>query len=450
MSQLNQKSQGQGSGIDPPAELFAWSRFRGEPRRRVHVMVKPMGSMCNLDCSYCYYLSKGDLLGKPRQWPMSSETLEKFIREYFDANHHEEVVFSWQGGEPTLLGLDFFRRVVELQRRYCPEGVRCENDLQTNGTLLDDDWCRFLHDQNFLVGLSLDGPQGLHDRYRKDARGRGSFQRVFRSARILRKHKVHFAVLCCVNRETAKHPLVVYRFLRDRVKARRIQFIPVVEPVGFENTPPQFWDPSRMPVVRTPHARPGCEGSVVTDWSVDPEDWGAFLCRVFDEWYPRDAGRIYVNFFESAVETWMGHAAPLCVWAPLCGKGLACERDGSVYACDHYVYPEYRIGNIEETPLRDMAFSAGQEAFGRRKERDLPKCCRECNYQFTCFGGCPKDRFIRSENGEPGLNYLCRGWKRFFAHIDRPMQDMVRSLGAQVIKRPVAPAAPHWVPKIRR
>ena len=425
------------------------AQFHGMPVRRVHVMVKTIGAMCNLDCSYCYYLSKADLLGTPRHWAMSEDTLEAFIRQYFEANNHEEVVFSWQGGEPTLLGVDFFRRVVELQNLYCPEGVRCENDLQTNGTLLDDDWCRFLYEHNFLVGLSIDGPQGLHDEYRKDKHGRGSFQRVFRAARLLRKHKVHFAALCCVSRSTAKHPLVVYRFLRDKVKAKRIQFIPIVEPIGFEDTAPQHWDPTRMPIVGTPHARPGVEGSVEEDWSVDPVDWGHFLCQVFDEWYRKDVGRIYVNYFETAVETWMGHVAPMCTLAPMCGKGLACERDGSLYACDHYVYPEYRVGNIGEKPLAEMAFSARQENFGRMKEGLLPQCCRECDYQFTCFGECPKNRFIRSENGEPGLNYLCVGWKKFFAHIDQPVQRIVRGLGAPVVKQPVARAAEHWVPTKR-
>jgi uncharacterized protein len=424
--------------------------FRDKPIRRVHVMVKTIGSMCNLDCTYCYYLSKADLLGKPRHWAMSDETLETFIRQYFEANNHEEVVFSWQGGEPTLLGVDFFRRVVELQKQHCPEGVRCENDLQTNGTLLDDDWCRFLYDHNFLVGLSIDGPQGLHDEYRKDQHGRGSFQRVFNAARLLRKHKVNFAALCCVNRTTAKHPLVVYRFLRDKVKAKRIQFIPIVEPVGFRDTAPQYWDPTRMPIVGTPHARPGVEGSVAEEWSVDPLDWGNFLCQVFDEWYRKDLGRIYVNYFETAVETWMGHVAPMCTLAPMCGKGLACERDGSIYACDHYVYPEYRIGGITEKPLAEMAFSARQENFGRMKEGLLPQCCRECDYQFTCFGECPKNRFIRSESGEPGLNYLCKGWKKFFSHIDQPVRRIVRGLGAPVIKQPVTRAAEHWVPTKRR
>jgi uncharacterized protein len=421
----------------------------GKPVTRVHVMVKTIGSMCNLDCAYCYYLSKGDLLGKPQHWAMSEDTLETFIRQYFEANNFEEVVFSWQGGEPTLLGVDFFRRVVSLQKQYCPPGVRCENDLQTNGTLIDDTWCRFLYENNWLVGLSIDGPQALHDEYRRDKHGRGSFQKAFRAARLLRKHKVHFAALCCVNRSNARHPLPVYRFLRDRVKAKRIQFIPIVEPVGFRDTAPHFWDPATMPIVGTPQARPGNDGAIVEPWSVDPVDWGKFLCATYDEWYRKDRNRIYVNYFVTAVETWMGHVAPMCTMAPMCGKGLACERDGSVFSCDHYVYPEYRIGNIQERPLAEMAFSARQEEFGVMKEAALPQACKQCEYQFTCFGECPKNRFIRSKSGEPGLNYLCQGWKKFFAHIDQPTQRIVHELGARVIKKPVSRQADHWVPEKR-
>jgi uncharacterized protein len=420
--------------------------FEGKPIKRVHVMVKPIGSICNLDCTYCYYLSKADLLGKPDHWVISEANLETFIRQYFEANNYKEVVFSWQGGEPTLLGIEFFRRVLELERKYCPPDVRCENDLQTNGTLLDDKWCRFLYDNRILVGLSIDGPQKLHDAYRQDKHGRGSFQHVFRAARLLRKHKVNFATLSCVNRTTAKHPLVVYRFLRDRVKSKRIQFIPIVEPVGFRHTAPQHWDPTGMPIVGTPQARPGTEGSVVEPWSVDPLDWGNFLCHVFDEWYRKDLGRIYVNYFETAVETWMGHVAPMCTLGPMCGKGLACEHDGSVFACDHYVYPEYRIGNIGEQSLADMAFSDRQTSFGKMKEGGLPLCCRKCDYQFTCFGECPKNRFIRSTNGEPGLNYLCQGFKKFFKHIDRPVQRIVHKLGHEVIKQPLEAPAENWVP----
>jgi uncharacterized protein len=420
--------------------------FRGRPVRRMHVMVKPTGALCNLDCTYCYYLSKQELLGKPESWRISDEVLEKFIRQYFEGQNHKEVVFSWQGGEPTLLGLDFFKKVVELEKKYCPPHVRCENDLQTNGMLLDDAWCEFLHDENFLVGLSIDGPKHLHDAYRKDPTGQGSFDRGVRAAKRLKKYKVNFATLCCVNNRTARHPRQVYRFLRDEIGSKRMQFIPIVEPVGFRQVAPQRWDERFMPRLGDPRAHPGNPSSVVEDWSVDPEDWGNFLCRVFDEWYATDLGEIYVNYFEAAVETWMGHASPLCTQGPMCGKGLALERDGSVYACDHYVYPEYRTGNINEKRLSEMAFSEIQERFGKAKEGLLPGYCRRCEYQFACFGECPKNRFIKTPDGEPGLNYLCSGWKKFFSHINEPVQKIVRSLGVPVKKEAVTRAAEHWTP----
>jgi len=373
--------------------------------------------------------------------------LETFIRQYFESQNYKEVVFSWQGGEPTLLGLDFFRKVIDLEKKYCPSHVRCENDLQTNGVNLDDAWCEFLREENFLVGLSIDGPKRLHDAYRRDRSGQGSFDKAFRAAKLLRKHKINFATLTCVNRLTGRHPLEVYRFLRDEVGSRRMQFIPIVEPVGFRQTAPQCWDWQALPEPRAPEARPGKPGSVVEEWSVDPDDWGDFLCRVFDEWYRKDLGTVYVNYFDAAVETWMGHVSPLCTQAPLCGKGLALERDGSVYACDHYVYPEFRVGHIRETPLAEMAFSEKQERFGRAKEGRLPSRCRRCEFQFACFGECPKNRFIWTTDGEPGLNYLCSGWQKFFAHIDEPVQKIVRRLGGTVRKEAAARALEHWAPE---
>ncbi len=421
--------------------------FRGKPVQRVHVMVKPTGALCNLDCDYCYYLSKQELLGKPEEWRISDEVLESFIRQYFEAHNFKEVVFSWQGGEPTLLGLDFFRKVVALEKKYCPPHVHCENDLQTNGTLLDNAWCEFLHEHNFLVGLSIDGPKHLHDAYRKSKSGKGSFDRVFSAAKLLKKHKVHFSTLSCVNRFTAKHPLEIYRFLRDKVGSKRMQFIPIVEPVGFQQVAPQRGDERHMPLLGSPRARPGTEGSVIEEWSVDPDDWGDFLCRVFDEWHSKDLGKIYVNYFEAAVETWMGHISPLCTQSPMCGKGLALERDGSVYACDHYVYPDYRAGNIQEIPLSQMAFSEQQERFGRMKEGLLPEYCRTCEYEFACFGGCPKDRLIKTPEGEPNLNYLCSGWKSYFSHIDKPVQRIVRGLGETAIKDVRNLPAAHWRPE---
>ena len=420
--------------------------YRGKPIRRMHVMVKPTGSLCNLNCSYCYYLSKQELLGRPEQWCMSDDVLEAFIRQYFEGQNHKEVVFSWQGGEPTLLGIDFFRKVVELEKKYCPPHVRCENDLQTNGTNLDDTWCQFLHEENFLVGLSIDGPKRLHDAHRRDKSGQGSFDRVLRTAKLLRKHKVNFATLSCVNLLTSKYPVEIYRFLRDEVGSKRMQFIAIVEPMGFKQVAPNCWDRRLMPMLGAPQARPGNPGSIVEDWSVDPDDWGNFLCGVFDEWLRNDLGEIYVNYFEAAVETWMGHVSPLCTQSPMCGKGLALERDGSVYACDHFVYPEYRVGNIMNRPLEDMAYSELQERFGKVKEGTLPKYCRRCEYLFACFGECPKNRFIKTPEGEPGLNYLCSGWKKFFTHIDPSIQKIIRSLGASVVKNPRTYSAEHWVP----
>lgn len=421
--------------------------WRGKPVQRMHVMVKPTGSLCNLDCSYCYYLSKQELLGRPEQWRMSDDILETFIRQYFEGQNHKEVVFSWQGGEPTLLGLDFFKKVVEIEKRYCPPHVRCENDLQTNGTILDDAWCEFLHEANFLIGLSIDGPKRLHDAYRRDKSGKGSFDQVFRAAKLLRKHKVNFATLTCVNRLTAKHPLEVYRFLRDVIGAKRMQFIPIVEPVGFRKVAPQHWDNGNMSVLGTLEARPGNPNSIVEEWSVDPEEWGDFLCHTFDEWYREDLGKIYIQYFDAAVETWMGHISALCTQSPMCGKGLALENDGSVYACDHYVYPEYRLGNIMEKPLEEIAYSEHQERFGKAKEGLLPDYCRRCEYQFACFGECPKNRFIKSPDGQPGLNYLCQGWKKFFSHIDEPVQKIVRLLGGTVRKKAVTRATENWIPE---
>jgi len=438
-----QAKRGPEAAVNVPS-VHLW---RGRPVRRMHVMVKPTGSLCNLDCTYCYYLSKQELLGKPEQWRMPDYVLETFIRHYFEGQNHKEVVFSWQGGEPTLLGLDFFKKVVEIEKRYCPPHIRCENDLQTNGTNLDDSWCEFLHEAVFLVGLSIDGPKRLHDAYRRDKSGKGSFDQVFRAVKLLKKHDVSFATLTCVNQLTAKHPLEVYRFLRDVIGAKRMQFIPIVEPVGFRHTAPQRWGQGRMPLSGAPETRPGHPSSIVEEWSVDPEEWGDFLCRIFDEWYRKDLGKIYVQYFDAAVETWMGHVSPLCTQSPLCGKGLALERDGSVYACDHYVYPEYRLGNIMEKPLESMAYSEQQERFGKAKEGLLPDYCRRCEYQFACFGECPKNRFVKSPDGQPGLNYLCQGWKKFFAHIDNPIQEIVRLLGGTVRKEAVSRQADNWVPE---
>jgi len=412
---------------DPKQRLW-----RGKPVTRFHVMAKPTGATCNLDCAYCYYLSKAGLLNDRPDSRISDEVLETFIRQYIEGQNFKEIIFSWQGGEPTLLGLDFFRKVVELEKKYCPPHKRVENDLQTNATLLDDEWCAFLAENNFLVGLSIDGPRELHDAYRKDGSGSGTFDRVMKAARTLKKHGTRFATLSCVNRESGQKPLEVYRFLRDQVGAQRMQFIPIVEPKAFRDTAPQHWLPGSQPILGSPAARPGTPDSVVEDWCVDPDDFGEFLCCIFDEWYRKDLGKLYVHYFDACVETWMGRVSPLCTLAPMCGKGLVVEHDGTVYACDHYVYPEYAVGNVLETPIDQIVFTPQQERFGKAKEGTLPEYCRKCEYQFACFGECPKNRFIRTPSGEPGLNYLCSGWQRFFAHIDEPVRKIVRNLGGMV------------------
>jgi len=399
-------------------------------KHRFHAMVKPVGSMCNLDCTYCYYLHKEELLGQSRQPRMSDEVLERHIRQYIEAQTGDEVVFSWQGGEPTILGLEFFRKVVELQARHRKPGQRIENDLQTNGTLLDEQWASLLKQHHFLVGLSCDGPQRLHDLYRYTKGGTPTHDKVVAAARLLRKHGVPFNALCVVNRENAKFPLDVYRFLTRELGAKRIQLIAGVEPKVFRNVAPQHWEPAHLPVVGTPQAKPGAPDSVVTDWSVDPEDWGAFLCKVWDDWHSRDCGKVHVDLFETAVAQSLGLPSQRCVTAEFCGKALAVEHDGDVFSCDHYVYPEYRLGNLRETHWGEMAYAERQQAFGFAKRDTLPQYCRDCEHLKLCWGECPKNRLLRTPAGEFGLNYLCPGLKRFYAHIQRDMPQILRRVQA--------------------
>ena len=384
--------------------------------RRFHVMVKPAGSACNLDCTYCFYLSKQTLPGGPGGGHMDDEVLERFVRDYIASVTADGVVFSWQGGEPTLMGLDFFRKVVALQKKYAKPGQRIENDLQTNGTLLDEDWARFLKEHRFLVGLSIDGPKDIHDKYRITKRGAPTFDTVYAAAKMLQRFHVPFNTLTCVNRYNASRPLDVYRFLRRELGSTYLQFIPIVEPKGFETTAPQKWDPARLPVVGTPQAKPDHPDSVVTPWSVDPDEYGYFLSKIWDEWLARDYGKAMVTFCETLVVQHMGMPAQNCIQSEFCGKGVAIEHDGSVYACDHYVYPEYRLGNIRQKSLGDMVFSPTQVKFAYAKSDTLPAYCRQCEFLKDCWGECPKNRLLRTPDGEPGLNYLCSGLRKFFAH----------------------------------
>jgi uncharacterized protein len=398
--------------------------------RAYHAMVKPGGSICNLDCSYCYYLSKQELLGSQSKFRISDEILETHIKQYIEGQDRDEVVFSWQGGEPTLLGLAFFEKVVALEQKYKKPGQRIENDLQTNGTMLNEEWGAFLKRNRFLVGLSIDGPRYLHDVYRVSKDGKPTFDRVFAAAQLLHRHGVPFNSLTVVNRLNARKPRDVYRFLRDEVGPREMQFIPCVEPKVFRNVAPQQWDPDTLPLFNAPAAHPGNPDSVVTDWSVDPDDWGYFLCKVWNDWLRHDYGKVFVNLFESAVAQWMGKDAQICIYHEFCGKGVALEHDGSLYSCDHYVYPEFKLGNIQQTSSSRMVFSDRQMQFGLAKFGSLPQRCRECKYLFACNGECPRNRLIRAPEGEAGLNYLCSGLMRFWEHIDPDMNEIVyRVLG---------------------
>ncbi|AEX24226.1 anaerobic sulfatase maturase [Vibrio sp. EJY3] len=382
--------------------------------RRFHVMAKPGGAKCNIDCQYCFYLHKENLLHQPKQPKMDDETLEAFVKSYIESQDGEQIVFSWQGGEPTLLGLDYFRKVVELQKKYKPSGTRIENDLQTNGILLNDEWCEFLLANNFLVGLSIDGPEELHDKYRKTRSGKPTFHLVMKAVEKLQRHGVRFNALVTVNRHNVKYPVEIYRFLTRELGVTYIQLAPVVEANDFHTTAPQFWNEQMIPVMGSELAKPGHPMSVVTDWSVDPDDWGKFLSEMFVEWVNNDLGRVLVNLFETAVAQVMGKPAQLCITSEFCGKGLAIEHNGDVYSCDHYVYPEYKLSNIHEHSLNEMAFSTRQFSFGMAKRDSLPDYCKKCPYLKYCWGECPKNRLIKTPDGEEGLNYLCSGIRRFF------------------------------------
>ncbi len=377
-------------------------------------MAKPVGARCNLACEYCYYLEKASLLGQSGRAAMSDEVLEAYVRQVCEATTAPSVDFAWQGGEPTLAGLDFYRRVLEVQHRHAGGRV-VRNSLQTNGTLINDEWAAFFAENQFLIGLSLDGPEPVHNTYRRNKAGAGAFEGAMRGLRALQKHGVQVNGLAVVGTHNCKLPLETYNFLIDQ-GLRYIQFIPLVErqrPNGQLAGPPAL----------------GQEDAEVTPWSVPPERYGEFLVTVFDEWVRRDVGRISVQLFDVAMYAWMGLPAPLCWFTQRCGSALALEHDGSVFACDHFVYPEYRLGNLLEKDLSEMARSAAQRAFGDARA-DLPATCAKCSVRFACHGECPKRRFARAPNGEPGLNYLCPAYKRFFRHIDPTMRRMAKHLRA--------------------
>ena len=383
--------------------------------RPFQIMTKPNGPRCNLDCTYCYYLEKERLYPGTKKFRMPDAVLEAYIRDYIAAQAKTpelDIWFSWQGGEPTLLGVDFFRRVVELQQQYRAPGRTIRNAIQTNGTLLDAEWAAFLKENRFLVGVSIDGPRELHDRYRIDRAERPTFDKVMAAVDLLREHKIDFNALVVVQRQNAKKPREVYRFLKD-IGIEYMQFIPIVERTADGEA-----------LAGAPQI--DAEGAAyrVTPWSVLPKDYGTFLCRVFDEWLKADVGRIFVQFFDTQLGLWAGGPAGLCWFAETCGQGLAMEHNGDLFACDHYVYPEYRLGNILETPMETLATSPFQETFGNDKRDRLPRQCRECDYRFACNGGCPKHRILTTKDGEPGLNYFCESYMRFFEHAAPYMRTM--------------------------
>lgn len=402
----------------------AWVTHPIAAQAPFHAMAKPGGPLCNLACSYCFYLEKAHLYPGTHGFRMSPEVLEEFVRAYINAQPGPVVSFAWQGGEPTLLGRDFFREVVALQRRHAA-GKRIENAFQTNGVLLDDAWGAFLAENRFLVGLSLDGPRELHDVFRTDRGGQPTFDRVVAGLALLKKHGVEFNTLTAVHRRNARHSLRVYRFLRE-IGSGHLQFIPIVERAA-----PEEAALARPRLAAPPDPDTAAESDAqVTPWSVRPADYGEFLCRIFDEWLRHDVGRVFVQQFDAALANWLGAMPGVCVFAPHCGRALAVEHNGDVYACDHYVYPKFRLGNLRETPFAAMVDSPAQQRFGEAKSAALPRFCRECPVRFACHGECPKHRFRRAPDGEPGLNYLCPAYRRFFAHIDSPMRTMAALLRA--------------------
>jgi len=378
-----------------------------------HLLAKPTGPDCNLDCAYCFFLDK-EFFYPGSNFRMSDEVLEQYIQQLIEAHQVDQVSISWQGGEPTLMGLDFYRRAVATAEKYRRPGMTFLHTMQTNGTLLDDDWCAFFKENNFLLGVSIDGPRELHDIYRLDKGGNPTFDRVMRGIRLLQKHGVEFNIMVTVNRANGDYPLEVYRFIRDEIGADWIQFIPVVERINTDG----------LALYQ--------EGDHVSERSVRPGQFGQFLCAIFDEWVHRDVGQVFVQTFEAALANWAGlESSGICVFNETCGQALAMEHNGDLYACDHFVEPDYLLGNINNSHMTELVTSEQQRKFGTDKRSTLPQYCLDCDVLFACHGECPKNRFTNTPDGEPGLNYLCPGLKDFFHHIDRPAKIIIDLLRRQ-------------------
>jgi len=388
-----------------------------------HLLAKPTGAICNLDCSYCFFLSK-EMLYPGSRFRMAEDVLENYLRQLIESHAQvPEVTIGWQGGEPTLMGLDFFRHAVELAEQYARPGQRLLHTMQTNGTRLDAEWCEFLREKQFLIGLSVDGPPDIHDAYRVDKKGTRSSSDVLRGWKSLVDHAVDFNILCTVHDRNATHGLDVYRYFRDELGTKHIQFIPIVErytsEAGTSTEDSTSWS-GRPAYVQA--------GSNVTSRSVQPEQWGQFLIDVFEEWVRRDIGEVYVQMFDVTLANWFGEPPSLCVHSETCGLALALEHTGDLYSCDHFVEPKHLLGNIKQTHMLELISSPPQREFGLAKRNSLPRYCTDCHVLFACHGGCPKDRYTETPDGEPGLNYLCAGYKRFFRHTAKTMSFMTEQL----------------------
>lgn len=378
-------------------------------------MAKPGGAICNLDCTYCFYLEKENLYINNKNWRMSGDVLRSYVKQYIETQDVPVVTFAWQGGEPTLLGVDFFEKVVELQREYS-NGKKIENTFQTNGVLLDDDWCEFFKENDFLIGLSIDGPEEIHDRYRVFKGGQPSFAKVMNGLEYLQKHRVDYNTLTCVQKDNSYEPLKVYQFLKD-IGSNFMQFIPIIERQADNSD-------ELLRLVKPSYDK----SAFVPDWSVESLQYGKFLTDIFDEWVRNDVGQYYVQIFDMALEIWYSGHSSLCLFKETCGGAMAIEHNGDIYSCDHYVYPENKLGNLTEESLGKIVNSEKQLKFGNDKRDTLPKYCQECEVKFACKGECPKHRFIFTPDGEYGLNYLCAGYKHFFNHINPYMKFMSKQL----------------------
>ena len=379
--------------------------------RPLYVMTKPAGAHCNLACDYCYYLEKQKLYQNGDKHVMSDQLTEVFIREYIQSQFGNEVNFTWHGGEPMIRPLSYYKKVVRWQRRYA-EGKAILNCLQTNGTLLTPEWCRFLHDEGWLVGISIDGPQDMHDAYRMKRNGGPTWEKVMQGIEMLDRYEVEWNAMAVVNDITAARPLDFYRFFRDEIECRYLQFTPVVERIR------RHEDGRHLA-----HVMDGDEYAVAP-FSVTPEAWGSFLCTMFDEWYNNDVGDMFVQTFEATLANWAGMTPGVCSLSDWCGHAAVMEHNGDIYCCDHFVFPEYYLGNIRNRGILDMLNSERQMAFADMKTKGLPTQCRQCRWQFACHGECPRNRFARTKDGEPGLNYLCEGYRRYFEHVAPFMEEL--------------------------